>query len=101
MVTRSTLRQTGIPPLRAVREAQGLGLRQAARLSGIDPGYLSKVERGEGGLRLDSLHRLARVLGLKDLARLLAPYVIEPPVGEARRGASARDREPADVPGSR
>jgi transcriptional regulator with XRE-family HTH domain len=60
--------------LRAVREAQGLGLREAARRSGIDPAQLSRVERGESGLSVASLHALARVLGLRDLARLLAPY---------------------------
>lgn len=66
--------QTHVPPLRAVREAQGLGLRQAARQAGIDPAHLSRVERGEKQLTVDALARLARVLGLRDLARLLRPY---------------------------
>lgn len=62
------------PPLRAVRQAQGLGLREVAQKSGIDPGHLSRVERGQASLSLESLARLARTLGLKDLARLLRPY---------------------------
>lgn len=64
-----------IPPLRAVRVAKGLSLRTVAQRSGIDPGHLSKVERGEKCLSVESLHRLAVVLELSELARLLAPYV--------------------------
>jgi transcriptional regulator with XRE-family HTH domain len=64
-----------VPPIRVVREARGLSLRAAAHLAGIDPAHLSKVERGEAGLSVDSLARLARVLGLRELAQLLAPYV--------------------------
>lgn len=71
MQTRSTRGST----LRAVRLAHGLTLRSTAKQAGIDPGYLSKVERGEKQLSIDSLYRLAHVLGLRDLARLLEPYV--------------------------
>lgn len=63
------------PPLRAVRTAKGLTLRTVAQRSGIDPGHLSKVERGEKCLSVESLHRLAVVLELRELATLLAPYV--------------------------
>lgn len=63
------------PPLRAVRTARGLTLRTVAERSGIDPGHLSKVERGERCLSVDSLHRLAVVLELRELAKLLEPYV--------------------------
>lgn len=63
------------PPLRHLRVAKGLSLRTAARRSGIDPGHLSKVERGEKQLSIDSLYRLARVLDLHDLYTLLQPYV--------------------------
>lgn len=52
-------------------------LRSVARRSGIDPGHLSKVERGEKQLSLESLHRLAVVLGLNELATLLRPYVLD------------------------
>ena len=62
------------PPLRSVREAHGLSLRETARRANIDPAQLSRVERGLGGLSLAALARLARVLNLKDLTRLLRPY---------------------------
>lgn len=63
-----------VPPLRAVREAHGLGLREVAARAEIDPAHLSRVERGERALSLDALLRLARVLGLRELERLIAPY---------------------------
>lgn len=65
------------PPLRAVREARGLGLKHTAGLAQIDPAHLSRVERGEKALSVEALHRLAVVLGLEELARLLRPYVME------------------------
>lgn len=65
------------PPLRAVRTAKGLSLRTVAQRSGIDPGHLSKVERGEKQLSIEALHRLAVVLDLHELAQLLRPYVAE------------------------
>jgi len=63
-----------VPPLRAVRVAHGLTLRETARLAKIDPAHLSRVERGEKQLSLEALGRLAEVLCLPELARLLAPY---------------------------
>ena len=60
--------------LREVREAHDLSLRETARRARIDPALLSRFERGQSGLSIDSLHALARVLGLRDLARQLAPY---------------------------
>ncbi|WP_137235190.1 helix-turn-helix transcriptional regulator [Streptomyces sp. BPSDS2] len=74
MQTISTKR-LNTPPLRAARMAQGLTLRAAAQRSGIDPGYLSKVERGQKQLSIDSLYRLAVVLELAELAALLKPYL--------------------------
>lgn len=62
--------------MRAVRTARGLTLRDVAHQSGIDPGYLSKVERGKKQLSLESLHRLAVVLDLRELAALLKPYLL-------------------------
>jgi transcriptional regulator with XRE-family HTH domain len=73
--TKSVDGQTGmVPPLRAVRIAQGLSLREAARRAEVNPAHLSRVERGERQLSVESLGRLARVLGLLELARLLDPY---------------------------
>lgn len=66
-----------LPPLRAVRQAKGLSLRAAATQAGIDPGHLSKVERGTKMLSLDALHRLAVVLGLTEFAQMLALYLPE------------------------
>jgi len=63
------------PPLRAVREAQGRGLREVARGAGVDPSYLSRVERGLDGVTVATLHALARELRLDELARLLEPWV--------------------------
>jgi transcriptional regulator with XRE-family HTH domain len=60
-----------------VRLAQGRSLRSVSAQARIDPAHLSRVERGEKQLSLDALHRLALVLGLKDLARLTAPYVTQ------------------------
>lgn len=61
--------------LRAAREAKGLSLRAAAERSEIDPGHLSKVERGEKQLSIDALYRLANVVGLDDLASHLKPLL--------------------------
>jgi len=62
------------PPLHGMRLARGLGLNETARLAGIDPGHLSKFERGEERLGLDNLVRLGRVLGADELVRMLEPY---------------------------
>ncbi len=67
--------------MRGVRLARGLSLRETARRAGLDPAHLMRVERGEAGLSIESLERLARVLGLDDLARLLHPHTR----GEVRR----------------
>ena len=63
-----------MPPLRAVRLAHGLSLRETAQRAQIDPGHLSRVERGTARLSVDALGRVADVLGLPELARLIAPY---------------------------
>jgi transcriptional regulator with XRE-family HTH domain len=51
-----------------------LSLRQAAERAGIDVGHLSRVERGQASLSVDALARLASVLELRELARLLEPH---------------------------
>lgn len=62
-------------PLRAVRVARGWSLRTVAQRSRIDPGHLSKVERGEKQLSVEALYRLAVVLELRELSQLLKPYI--------------------------
>jgi len=67
-----------VQPLRAVRIAHGLSVRETARRADITPSHLSRVERGERQLSVDALARLAKVLGLGELSKLLAPYREEP-----------------------
>ena len=75
VLTRSADRPSSwIPTLRAVRMARGLGLRETAERAGITAAYLSRVERGQRQLSVDALGRLAKVLGLEELVKLLAPY---------------------------
>ena len=62
------------PPLRDVRISRGLGLREVARAAKIDPGHLSRIERGEAQPSYEVLLRLARVLEISPLVKLLAPY---------------------------
>ncbi len=52
-----------------------MSLRETATAAGIDPGHLSRVERGETGLSLESLHRLAVVLGLDEIEVILRPFL--------------------------
>ena len=54
--------------------SRGKSLRETARLAGIDPAHLSRVERGQRNLSVEALARVAGVLGLTELATLLAPY---------------------------
>lgn len=61
-------------PLRLTRESLGLSLRSVASRAGLDPAHLSRIERGEAHLTVDTLHRLACVLELDELAQLLEPY---------------------------
>lgn len=51
-----------------------MSLERVADAAGIDVSHLSRVERGQASLSVDSLARLARALGLTELAKLLAPY---------------------------
>jgi transcriptional regulator with XRE-family HTH domain len=77
MATATASKPARKPPgahLRAAREARGLSLRETGRRAGIDPAHLLRVERGDKGLSVESLARLAGVLGLSDLARLLGQY---------------------------
>jgi transcriptional regulator with XRE-family HTH domain len=53
----------------------GLTLKALARAAHFDPGHLSRLERGEATLTVDHLYRLASVLEIKELTRLLRPYV--------------------------
>ena len=61
--------------LRTIREAHGLALREVAERAAVDQGHLSKVEGGLSGLSVESLARVAGVLGLEELERLLKPHL--------------------------
>jgi transcriptional regulator with XRE-family HTH domain len=61
-----------VPPFRTIRQARGLSLHDVAQRAGIHPAQLSRVERGQAGLSVPALHRLAGVLGLRELEQLLA-----------------------------
>ena len=43
----------------------------------MDSAQLSRLERGEGGLSLESAVRLARVLGLTAVPKALEPFIGE------------------------
>jgi transcriptional regulator with XRE-family HTH domain len=62
--------------LRDARRARGLSLGKVYRETGIDASQLSKVERGEAGLSIDALLRLAECLGLDDLTEALEPFAL-------------------------
>ncbi|WP_114593643.1 helix-turn-helix domain-containing protein [Euzebya pacifica] len=63
------------PPLRQVRIARGLTLQEVATRAQVDAAQLSRVETGKSGLSVNSLFRVAQVLGLTELVQLLQPYV--------------------------
>jgi transcriptional regulator with XRE-family HTH domain len=47
------------PAIRAIREAKGIGIRQLAAMSGLDRGYLSRVETGDVGASEETIQRIA------------------------------------------
>jgi DNA-binding transcriptional MerR regulator/quercetin dioxygenase-like cupin family protein len=51
------------PQLRRMRERKGLGLVDAARRSGISPGFLSAVERAQANASVATLQHLATTYG--------------------------------------
>ena len=64
--------------LRVIREAKGLTVTETAKRAGIAPAHLSRVERGSRGLSVESLTRLAGVLDLRELERLLMVHMAGP-----------------------
>ena len=61
--------------LRVFREARGLSSRKAAELAGIDPAQLSRLERGQAGASLNTVLRVAQVLGLRRVREALEPFL--------------------------
>ena len=62
--------------LRAVRASKGHTVTETAKRAGIGRAHLSRVERGRRGLSVESLARLAGVLDLHDLERLLRVHLV-------------------------
>ncbi|GAA4705451.1 helix-turn-helix domain-containing protein [Streptomyces youssoufiensis] len=54
--------------IRAIREAKGHGLRDLERRTGLDRGYLSRLERGNRGASLSTLLLIARALDIDPIA---------------------------------
>jgi transcriptional regulator with XRE-family HTH domain len=77
-MTTAHRRTPELPPLRAVREAQGLTLEETARRANVNIGYLSRIERGLHRPSIDVLRRIAHVLELRDLERHLSLYDVDP-----------------------
>src|SRR5687768_16143871 len=54
------------PRLRALRTMLGMTQVKLAQRTGIDPVYISKIERGKKIPRIPTIHRFAAALGLSD-----------------------------------
>lgn len=60
--------------LLVLRRARGQGLREAAREIPLDPGQLSRIERGLERPSPRVLLMLARYYGLRDVERVLSEF---------------------------
>ena len=58
------------------RELRGLSVRGLAELAEVEHSRLWRIERGERPLTVDVLARLAAALELRELERLLGPWVV-------------------------
>jgi transcriptional regulator with XRE-family HTH domain len=83
---------TAVSRLRRAREDQGRRLREVAREARLDPGLLSKIERGRVQPSPKVLLRLAVVLGLRDVERTLSEFYSD---GQAANGQGEDEREVA------
>jgi transcriptional regulator with XRE-family HTH domain len=63
--------------LRTVREAQGRSLREVAAAAGLDPGALSKIERGLREPRTSTLRKICAELRLERAEMLLSTFAVE------------------------
>ncbi|WP_147472821.1 XRE family transcriptional regulator [Streptomyces triticirhizae] len=69
--------------IRAIRVVRRMSLRELARLTGLDRGHLSRLERGMAGASEASLHRIALALEapVDDLLRAEGDPAPPPPPG--------------------
>ncbi|HEX4806447.1 MAG TPA: helix-turn-helix transcriptional regulator [Conexibacter sp.] len=63
--------------VRVIRAREGLSRAEVARRAGLDRKYPGQVERGEANPTHTQLDRLARGLGLRDVAELWRQAVVE------------------------
>lgn len=72
-----TTRRLNGTALRVIREALGLSARELAARAGIDPSFLSRLERGARQPSAPVLHGLAAGLGVP-IAAISYPALIGP-----------------------
>lgn len=67
--------------LKELREAKGLSINRLAKLCGLTPGYVSRLESGQRHPSYDAVARLAKVLEAQgeDRSRLYAAAGYLPP----------------------
>ncbi|WP_237693739.1 helix-turn-helix transcriptional regulator [Streptomyces sp. SID2888] len=61
--------------LRRYRRAKGLSQEQLAHRASLSVGPIRKIEQGDDGVRMETLHAIARALGVKtsDLMAVVRP----------------------------
>lgn len=69
--------------IRTLRERRGLSKRMTARIAGVHPSTITRLEEDGYGVRIDVAWRLSRALGvtLADLTPRPIPGELSPPVG--------------------
>ena len=71
----ATDRSGQLSPLREHRLSQSVGVREAARLAGMDPSHLVRIESGKTAPTVATLYRLAVALHIDGLEQALRPFV--------------------------
>ncbi|MFE4664622.1 helix-turn-helix domain-containing protein [Streptomyces sp. NPDC056716] len=51
--------------VRRLRRARGLSQEQLAHRAGLSVGPVRRIEQGDDGVRMETLHAIARALGVK------------------------------------
>jgi transcriptional regulator with XRE-family HTH domain len=89
--------------VREARKRIGLTQRELARSSGVSVSLITKLEQGEyGGIRLETVRKLAVVLGVATSALMSEPDAPAPDAGDAGRWEPVRraiDGEHREQPG--
>lgn len=87
--------------IRDVRKRRGLTQQELAKLSGVSLSYVRKLEQDayDGDVRLETAHKLARVLAVPTSALIVGPDAAQPERGAVDQWAPAR-RALAGGPGA-